>query len=235
MTEKRPGMARYDFSGRVALVTGAAGGIGRATAIELAHAGAKVAVADIDLDHARNTVSLIENAGGTALAIRVDVADPVSVAAMVKTTVDRFGRLDFAHNTAGVMGGGRPLVEMPDEVWLRAIGIMLTGVFYCMKHEIPVMIRGGVGAIVMPGVTIGPDAIVAAGAVVVRDVPPDSVVGGVPARVIGSFSETKSRLEAESKTLPWWDLIAQREGDFDPEMEPELLRRRVAHFYGAKS
>ena len=79
------------------------------------------------------------------------------------------------------------------------------------------------------------DAIVAAGAVVVRDVPPDSVVGGVPARVIGSFSETKSRLEAESKTLPWWDLIAQREGDFDPEMEPELLRRRVAHFYGGKN
>lgn len=93
----------------------------------------------------------------------------------------------------------------------------------------------GFGAIVMPGVTIGPDAIIAAGAVVVRDVPPDSVVGGVPARVIGSFSETKSRLEAESKTLPWWDLIAQREGDFDPEMEPELLRRRVAHFYGGKS
>ncbi len=148
MSARRSGMARYDFSDRVALVTGAAGGIGRATAIELARAGAKVAVADIDLDPARQTAALIEQAGGTALAIRVDVADPVSVAAMVSTTVDRFGRLDFAHNNAGVMGGGRPLVEMPDEVWLRAIGIMLTGVFYCMKHEIPVMVRGGGGAIV---------------------------------------------------------------------------------------
>lgn len=148
MSETRSGMARYDFSGRVALVTGAAGGIGRATAIELARAGARVAVADVDLEHARNTVALIEQAGGTALAIRVDVADPVSVAAMVGTTVERFGRLDLAHNNAGVMGGGRPLVEMPDDVWQRCIGVMLTGVFYCMKHEIPAMRRGGGGAIV---------------------------------------------------------------------------------------
>lgn len=85
----------------------------------------------------------------------------------------------------------------------------------------------------MPGVTVGPDAIVAADAVVVHDVPPDSVVGGVPAKVIGSFSGTKERLEKESRGLPWWDLIAQREGDFDPEMEPELLRQRVRHFYGS--
>jgi len=148
MSEKRSGMAKHDFSGRVALVTGAAGGIGRATAIELARAGAKVAVADIDLEHAKRTVELIEDTGGTALAIRVDVADAVSVAAMVAKTVDTWGRLDFAHNNAGVMGGSRPVVEMPDEVWLRGIAVMLTGVFYCMKHEIPVMIRGGGGAIV---------------------------------------------------------------------------------------
>ena len=148
MSERRSGMARHDFTGRVALVTGAAGGIGRATALELAHAGAKVAVCDIDLEHARNTVALIEKTGGTALALRVDVADPVSVSAMVAKTVDTFGRLDFAHNNAGVMGGSRPVVEMPDEVWLRGIGVMLSGVFYCLKHEIPVMIRGGGGAIV---------------------------------------------------------------------------------------
>lgn len=148
MSTRRPAMARHDFTGRVALVTGAAGGIGRATAQELARAGAKVAVADIDLEHAKRTVERIEQEGGTALAIRVDVADPVSVASMVKTTVDRFGRLDFAHNNAGVMGGSSPLVDMPDAVFQRGIAIMLTGVFYCMKHEIPVMIRGGGGAIV---------------------------------------------------------------------------------------
>lgn len=148
MSTRGSAMAKHDFTNRVALVTGAAGGIGRATALELARAGAKVAVADIDLEHAKNTVSLIEQAGGTALAIRVDVADPLSVAAMVAKTVDTWGRLDFAHNNAGVLGGSRPIVEMPDEVWLRGIAVMLTGVFYCMKHEIPAMIRGGGGAIV---------------------------------------------------------------------------------------
>ncbi len=148
MTKTRSAMAKHDFSGRVALVTGAAGGIGRATAVELARAGASVTVADIDLEHAKQTVALIEQAGGKALAVRVDVADSASVAAMVARTVDTFGRLDFAHNNAGVMGGSRPIVDMPDEVWLRGIGVMLSGVFYCMKHEIPAMIRGGGGAIV---------------------------------------------------------------------------------------
>ena len=148
MTEKRSGMAKHDFTGRVALVTGAAGGIGRATAIQLARAGAKVTVADIDLEPARETVRLIEKDGGTALACKVDVANSASVAAMVKTTVDAFGRLDFAHNNAGVMGGSCPVTEMPDEVWQRGIAIMLSGVFYGMKHEIPAMLRGGGGAIV---------------------------------------------------------------------------------------
>lgn len=148
MSDTRSAMARYDFTGRVALVTGAAGGIGRATAVELARAGARVAVADVDLEHARKTVEMIEDHGGTAIPVRVDVADPRSVEAMVKTTVDRFGRLDFAHNNAGVMGGSHPIVDMPDAVFERGVAIMLTGVFYCMKHEIPVMIRGGGGAIV---------------------------------------------------------------------------------------
>jgi len=148
MSDRRPGTARHDFTGRVALVTGAAGGIGRATALELARAGAKVTVADIDLEPAQETVRLIEKDGGQALAVRVDVADSASVAAMVRTTVERFGRLDFAHNNAGVMGGSRPIVEMPDDVWQRGIGVMLSGVFYCMKHEIPAMLKGGGGAIV---------------------------------------------------------------------------------------
>lgn len=91
----------------------------------------------------------------------------------------------------------------------------------------------GYGAIVMPGVTIGPNAIVAAGAVVARDVPPGSIVGGIPAKVIGSVTETAERLAKESRALPWWDLIEKREGDYDPELEPELLERRVAAFYGS--
>ena len=86
-------------------------------------------------------------------------------------------------------------------------------------------------AIVMPGVTIGPNAIVAAGAVVTKDVPPDTIVGGVPARAIGSFAELARRMEADTKELPWAHLIAQREDSFDATVEPELIRLRVAHFF----
>ncbi len=136
------------FDGKVALVTGAAGGIGRQSALLFAARGAQVAVADINLDLARETASLIESAGGAALAVHVDVADSDSVAAMVRSTVGAFGRLDIAHNNAGIKGADLPVTEMPDEVWRAGIGIMLDGVFYCMKHEIPEMQKLGKGAIV---------------------------------------------------------------------------------------
>lgn len=91
----------------------------------------------------------------------------------------------------------------------------------------------GHGAIVMPRVTIGPDSIIAAGAVVTKDVPPGLVVGGNPARVICTTLELLQRVEERSNNYPWIDLIRQREGSFDSDMEPELVRRRVAHFYGS--
>lgn len=86
-------------------------------------------------------------------------------------------------------------------------------------------------AIVMPGVSIGPDAIVAAGAIVTRDVPPDAIVAGVPARVIGSVKELLSRRAAEAPSLPWGDLLATRGDHFDPELERRLVAARIAHFY----
>jgi len=89
----------------------------------------------------------------------------------------------------------------------------------------------GYGAIVLPGVTIGPNAIVAAGAIVSRDVPPDAIVAGNPAKVIGSFAELARRRSAELDTIPWGHLIRQRHGAFDPVMEPGLRKLRVAHFY----
>jgi NAD(P)-dependent dehydrogenase (short-subunit alcohol dehydrogenase family) len=141
-------MTQQSFDGAAVIVTGAAGGIGRSTALLFAAAGARVAVADIDHVGAEQTVELVESAGGTAIAVQVDVADSASVADMVGRTVDAFGRLDVAHNNAGVMGANLPIDEMPDEVWRRGIDIMLSGVFYCMKHEIPAMLASGGGAII---------------------------------------------------------------------------------------
>ena len=84
---------------------------------------------------------------------------------------------------------------------------------------------------ILPGVTIGPNAIVAAGSVVTKDVAPGDVVAGIPARPIARVDDLVKRLEAKTKTLPWADLIARREGGYDPAMEPELQRMRVKYFF----
>lgn len=89
----------------------------------------------------------------------------------------------------------------------------------------------GYHAIILPGVTIGPDAIVAAGSVVTKDVAPGDIAGGIPARPIGKVSELVRRLQERTDALPWADLIRQRSSDFDREVEPELVRQRVAYFY----
>jgi NAD(P)-dependent dehydrogenase (short-subunit alcohol dehydrogenase family) len=137
-----------EFDGQVALVTGAASGIGRASARLFAEAGARVVVADIDRPGAEDTAAVIEQAGGEALAVEVDVADSASVQAMVAAAVERFGRLDIAHNNAGIMGAGADIIDMDDSVWQRGIDVMLTGVFLCMKHEIPHMLERGKGVVI---------------------------------------------------------------------------------------
>lgn len=90
----------------------------------------------------------------------------------------------------------------------------------------------GHGAIVMPGVTIGPNSIVSAGSVITKDVPPGMIVGGVPGKVIGTTEELVKRLQERTDGYPWRELIVNRQGTFDPTIEPELLRMRVAFFYG---
>lgn len=136
------------MKGKVGLVTGAASGIGRATALELARAKAHVTVADIDEAGGRETVERIRAEGGEADFVRCDVAVESDVEALVRHVVDQHGRLDFAHNNAGFAIGGYRVDTLPEEVWDRLMGVNLKGVWLCLKHELRVMRPQRAGAIV---------------------------------------------------------------------------------------
>jgi NAD(P)-dependent dehydrogenase (short-subunit alcohol dehydrogenase family) len=149
--------------GKVALVTGAAAGIGRATALAFAHAGAKVVVSDIQAPGGEETVSLIKAADGDAIFVQTDVSRGADIAALVHTTLEYYGRLDYACNNAGIEGTPATTAEYPDEAWDRVIAVNLTGVWQCMKHEIPAMLKHG-GAIVNMSSILGTVAFASAAA-----------------------------------------------------------------------
>jgi len=137
-----------DFDGRVALVTGAASGIGQASAAALARAGAAVVVADLDDDGARATAGRITDAGGSAAAVRCDVTSESDVDAAVAFAVERFGGLHLAHNNAGIGAPSAFLADITETDFDRVIAVDLTSVFLCMKAEIAWMLEHGGGVIV---------------------------------------------------------------------------------------
>ncbi|HEY3277826.1 MAG TPA: SDR family oxidoreductase [Syntrophorhabdaceae bacterium] len=138
-----------NFTGKVAFITGAASGIGEATALAFAREGASVVVADVSEQRNQETARVIEEQGGRALAIRCDVMRAEDVKAALDKTVEAFGRLDIAFNNAGVEPKKvSPTAEVEEEEWDRIIDIDLRGVFLCMKYEIPLMLKQGGGAIV---------------------------------------------------------------------------------------
>lgn len=141
------------LEGKSALISGGARGIGRATAVLFAKEGARVAVADFSEAGAKETVELINNAGGQAIAIKVEISNAADVNAMVARTVDAFGRLDCAFNNAGISGynvnaGGLKTAEWSEESFDRMIAVNLKGVWLAMRAEIEVMLKQGSGAIV---------------------------------------------------------------------------------------
>ena len=133
---------------KVGIVTGGGSGIGRATAIMFAEDGARVTVADLNAESGRETATMIEARGGKALFVEADVSEARDVERMVRATVDAFGALHCASNNAAGGTGFSPLPDIDEKGWNHTLDVTLTGVWLCMKYEIPAMLESGGGSIV---------------------------------------------------------------------------------------
>ena len=140
------------LEGKVALITGAGSGIGRATALVFAREGARVVVSDVDDRGGNETVGQVRGGGSEATYVHADVTKTAEVEAMVKAAVDTYGRLDCAFNNAGIEGDpGGPIHEYSEELWRQVVDVNLTGVWLCMKYETGEMLHRGGGTIVNAG------------------------------------------------------------------------------------
>jgi NAD(P)-dependent dehydrogenase (short-subunit alcohol dehydrogenase family) len=135
-------------TGKIALVTGASSGIGRASALAFAREGTKVMVADVSVEGGEETVRLIRQNGGEAVFVKTDVAQAGEIEALIAKAVATYGQLDCAHNNAGIERSAATTTDYVEEPWDRVIAINLKDVWLCMKYEIPRMLKQGRGAIV---------------------------------------------------------------------------------------
>ena len=134
--------------GRSGLVTGAGSGLGRATALQFGALGARVIVADVNVEAGGAVVAEIVDAGGSARFVATDVTDPAACEALVAACIDAFGTLDFAVNNAGTTGTPGSIVDYPLDAWRATMAVNLDGVFFAMRAELPSMVEAGRGAIV---------------------------------------------------------------------------------------
>ncbi len=137
-----------DFKGKVAVITGAANGIGRATALAFGAHGASVVLVDRDAAGAKAAAGAIEQKGGKAISVAADVTKSADVAAYVKAAIDTYGRIDCFHNNAGIEGKLKPLVEVDEAEWDQIIGVNVKGVYLGLKHVLPQMMKQKSGAVV---------------------------------------------------------------------------------------
>jgi NAD(P)-dependent dehydrogenase (short-subunit alcohol dehydrogenase family) len=141
-------MEILEMKDKVVIITGGSSGIGQATALAFAQRGVKVVVADILVEAGKGTVDMIKDAGGEAIFVKTDVSSENDVKSLIRQTIETYSKLDYAFNNAGIEGVQMPTADFPEDIWKKVININLVGVWQCMRHEIPQMLKRGGGVII---------------------------------------------------------------------------------------